>query len=1075
FQSDDPPFLCLGTEVSAKFKGAFCEAKVKKLVKSIRCKVNLGSEFGTIVVEDKEIKGGPIVINGVVDVMHNKHLRSGTIQHIKDCSQYTVVFNDGDERNLRRSQVCLKSGRHFEPEVSLDSLPLYNPEHFSNPVVHGNKKRNRQMSVERTPRKRKAKDDEEEEEDDSEKRKKRRAAASVAVAAMADQGESETEEEKEERADSGGEEKEKSEKKKQVKTPEASPAKKRKEEKEAAEKASPSKKEKKEKDEDKKKKEKEDKKKDTKDEVKRKDKKEKDEEKKKEKKVKEKEHEKEEKKSRAEEKEKGKDASPRKEREREKPESSSTLKDRGQVEEEVKKPGVAVAVAVHKDSGTIYYPAVTASQEAYRRYATPGSLKSVSDAQIIVKSFCSDAYVRVNIANVVLFESFDISEFFKEKMGNKSKAAIGLATTWNQKKKLPKEWTLAQIYGDEEIKRMEKDKLKRIREEEKRKEKEEEKKKEEERKRKEEEKKQEEEERKKKDEEERKKKEKEEERKEKEREKERKDREREKEKEKEKEKERKEKEREKEKEKEKEKKAKKLVEPESSESESESSEDEEADNQERDVFTAQLYKFHEERNTPINKAPVWGGKDLDLHNLYRYVIKYGGAKKCTESALWKKILIKLKLEGTGAQPVNVRKAYHRYLDDFHSTYSHLGWSLSDLATKIVSGGRSAKKVIDYGFRKKRRERKDKGQTKQGDKDESIRSEETAENDEDRDEKVKKEEEESIRPTDVSSNETNSRRSLSRITNSESPMPSTSTITAAKRGKRGKGSKEESVVRTMSECTEPAIAPVGGEDALSTVSSSAAGPLHLFPPSSASSPIHGGVGGLEGTSWAHAEVNTKNDNFLPANLLSHFYQGMSVRALHCGQWYAARVVTVSQHTVKAVTEAIDRATGGIVKREPGESYGFTSLDDLREMSKKVRCLVHYLGWNSRYDEHMRLPQIRISPKDDEASMKMFRSRLNEDLLGWVARWSRTREGMTALCGPLLDAASPRDASTAMGGMGGYRPRRVSFSQYEQLSNCATSPMGGAASPSMSERERRERRSEETGEKMKSEEREEKEEE
>lgn len=33
-----------------------------------------------------------------------------------------------------------------------------------------------------------------------------------------------------------------------------------------------------------------------------------------------------------------------------------------------------------------------------------------------------------------------------------------------------------------------------------------------------------------------------------------------------------------------------------------------AANQERDLFIAQLYKFHEERNTPINKAPIWGGK-----------------------------------------------------------------------------------------------------------------------------------------------------------------------------------------------------------------------------------------------------------------------------------------------------------------------------------------------------------------------------------------------------------------------------------------------------------------------------------
>ncbi|GMR59847.1 hypothetical protein PMAYCL1PPCAC_30042, partial [Pristionchus mayeri] len=508
-----------------------------------------------------------------------------------------------------------------------------------------------------------------------------------------------------------------------------------------------------------------------------------------------------------------------------------------------------------------------------------------------------------------------------------------------------------------------------------------------------------------------------------------------------------------EKEKEKEKKAKKAVEVESSSEESESSEDDEADNQERDIFTAQLYKFHEERNTPINKAPVWGGKDLDLHKLYRYVIRYGGSKKCTDSSLWKKILMKLKLGETGAQPVNVKKAYLRYLNEFHSTYSQLGWSLEDLSTKIVSGGRSAKKVIDYGFRKRRRENTEKRQTKRTEKAESIRSEGTTENYED--DKVKKEERESsIRPADASSIETNSRRSLSRITHSESPLPSTST--PAKRGRKGKGSKEESVVRTVSECTEPALTPIVGEDGLSSVSCSA---VAVF---ASSSPAPHEV-----STWAHDDAK---DLCLPANILTHFYQGMSVRALHSGQWYSARVVKVQQPSIKVITDAINRAAGGVVKCEPGESFGLNSMDELREMTKKIRCLVHYLGWNSRYDENIKLPQIRINQKDEEASMKLARPNLSEELLGWVSKWSRTREGMTALCGPL---ESPKDSSSML--LGGYRQRRLSVSfsqsQFEQLSTSATSPMGGTVSPPLSEREKKERRSEETAEKMKSEEREE----
>lgn len=78
------------------------------------------------------------------------------------------VFDDGDEKTLRRTSLCLKGERHFaESEVSeaaggttplypstpdltssscprpqtLDQLPLTNPEHFGTPVI--GKKSNR--------------------------------------------------------------------------------------------------------------------------------------------------------------------------------------------------------------------------------------------------------------------------------------------------------------------------------------------------------------------------------------------------------------------------------------------------------------------------------------------------------------------------------------------------------------------------------------------------------------------------------------------------------------------------------------------------------------------------------------------------------------------------------------------------------------------------------------------------------------------------------------------------------------------------------------------------------------------
>jgi len=36
---EEPPFLSIGTEVSAKCKGAFCEAKIKNISKLVKCKV----------------------------------------------------------------------------------------------------------------------------------------------------------------------------------------------------------------------------------------------------------------------------------------------------------------------------------------------------------------------------------------------------------------------------------------------------------------------------------------------------------------------------------------------------------------------------------------------------------------------------------------------------------------------------------------------------------------------------------------------------------------------------------------------------------------------------------------------------------------------------------------------------------------------------------------------------------------------------------------------------------------------------------------------------------------------------
>lgn len=146
-QGDDPPVLLVGTEVSAKYKGAFCEAKIRKVVRSVKCKVVYSggakvSGGAPNIVSDEQIEGELRVGETVqVKLQDKKEPVAATITKIQDCSHYTVVFDDGDITTLRRSALCLKSGRHFNESETLDQLPLTHPEHFGNPVIGGRRGR----------------------------------------------------------------------------------------------------------------------------------------------------------------------------------------------------------------------------------------------------------------------------------------------------------------------------------------------------------------------------------------------------------------------------------------------------------------------------------------------------------------------------------------------------------------------------------------------------------------------------------------------------------------------------------------------------------------------------------------------------------------------------------------------------------------------------------------------------------------------------------------------------------------------------------------------------------------------
>lgn len=139
--SEEPPFLPVGTDVSAKYRGAFCEANVKVVKKLVKCKITIIKTNTSLTVHDDCVKGTLKVGATVEAKTPDGQFMEGIITKLTDASVYTVVFDDGDERTLRRTSLCLKGERHFNESETLDHLPLTDPENFGTPVVQDGKKR----------------------------------------------------------------------------------------------------------------------------------------------------------------------------------------------------------------------------------------------------------------------------------------------------------------------------------------------------------------------------------------------------------------------------------------------------------------------------------------------------------------------------------------------------------------------------------------------------------------------------------------------------------------------------------------------------------------------------------------------------------------------------------------------------------------------------------------------------------------------------------------------------------------------------------------------------------------------
>lgn len=88
-----------------------------------------------------------------------------------------------------------------------------------------------------------------------------------------------------------------------------------------------------------------------------------------------------------------------------------------------------------------------------------------------------------------------------------------------------------------------------------------------------------------------------------------------------------------------------------------SSDDEQSE--EKDMFVAQLFKFMDERGTPINKAPLIGSRDLNLYRLFRVVQKYGGYNRVSNQMKWRLVYSKMGLPSSATAANQVRAAYKR--------------------------------------------------------------------------------------------------------------------------------------------------------------------------------------------------------------------------------------------------------------------------------------------------------------------------------------------------------------------------------------------------------------------------------
>ncbi|VDO00970.1 unnamed protein product [Rodentolepis nana] len=111
-----PVFLPVGAAVSAKYRGAFCEAEIESITQDYRIRVQLQQKKGFVTVEKSNVLSGTIEPNAEVSVLirsgefASSHPQIATITKVTDLSVYSVGKN---------ISICIFSSCFFALSVIL--------------------------------------------------------------------------------------------------------------------------------------------------------------------------------------------------------------------------------------------------------------------------------------------------------------------------------------------------------------------------------------------------------------------------------------------------------------------------------------------------------------------------------------------------------------------------------------------------------------------------------------------------------------------------------------------------------------------------------------------------------------------------------------------------------------------------------------------------------------------------------------------------------------------------------------------------------------------------------------------